>query len=73
VVPGATVVITDLGTQKALTLTTSESGVYSATSLDPVTYSVRCEAAGFKKAIVERVKVDTATHRSNGYCWYLSF
>jgi len=61
VVPGATVVITDLGTQKILTLTTSESGAYSATSLDPVTYSVRFEAPGFKKAIIEKVKVDTAT------------
>jgi len=61
VVPGATVVITDLGTQKVVTLTTSESGAYSATSLDPVTYSVRVEATGFKKAIIEKVKVDTAT------------
>ena len=61
VVPGATVVITDLGTQRTLTLTTSESGTYSATSLDPVIYSVRVEATGFKKAIIEKVKVDTAT------------
>src|SRR5678815_159144 len=61
VVPGATVVITDLGTQKVVTLTTSESGSYSASSLDPVTYSVRVEATGFKKAIIEKVKVDTAT------------
>ena len=61
VVPGATVVITDLGTQRVVTLTTSESGSYSASSLDPVTYSVRVEATGFKKAIIEKVKVDTAT------------
>ena len=61
VVPGATVVITDLGTQKTVTLTTSESGSYSATSLDPVSYSVRVEATGFKKALIEKVKVDTAT------------
>ena len=61
VVPGASVVITDLGTQKTVTLTTSESGSYSASSLDPVTYSVRVEATGFKKALIEKVKVDTAT------------
>jgi outer membrane receptor protein involved in Fe transport len=61
VVPGATVIITDLGTQKTVTLTTSESGSYTASSLDPVTYSVRVEATGFKKAIIEKVKVDTAT------------
>ena len=61
VIPGATVVITDLGTQKSVTLTTSESGSYTASSLDPVNYSIRVEATGFKKAIIEKVKVDTAT------------
>ncbi|HET6976417.1 MAG TPA: TonB-dependent receptor [Pyrinomonadaceae bacterium] len=61
VVPGASVVITDLGTQKTVTLTTSQSGTYAGSSLDPVTYSVRVEATGFKKAIIEKVKVDTAT------------
>ena len=61
VVPGATVTITSLGTQKSITLTTSESGVFSTRTLEPVTYSVRVEATGFKKAIMERVKVDTAT------------
>lgn len=61
VIPGAQVVITDLGTQKTVTLTTSESGSYTASSLDPVTYSVRVEATGFKKALIEKVKVDTAT------------
>ena len=61
VVPGATVTITNLGTQKAITLTTSESGVFSIRSLEPVTYSVKVEMTGFKQAIMERVKVDTAT------------
>lgn len=61
VVPGATVTITDVGTRKAITLTTSESGVFSIRTLEPVTYSVRIEANGFKQAIMERVKVDTAT------------
>ncbi|HEU4767891.1 MAG TPA: carboxypeptidase regulatory-like domain-containing protein, partial [Pyrinomonadaceae bacterium] len=61
VVPGATVTITDVGTRKAITLTTSESGVFSIRTLEPVTYSVRVEANGFKQAIMERVKVDTAT------------
>src|SRR4029453_16848196 len=61
VVPGATVVIIDLGTQKKTTLNPSESGVYIARSLEPVAYSVRVEAQGFKKALIESVKVDTAT------------
>lgn len=61
VVAGATVIITDLGTQKVTTLTTSESGTFSVRSLEPVTYSIRVEATGFKKALIEKVKVDTAT------------
>lgn len=61
VVPGATVIITNLGTQQSTTLTTSESGSYSVRSLEPVTYSIKVEAKGFKRAINERVKVDTAT------------
>ncbi len=61
VVPGATVTITNLGTQKSITLTTSESGVFSVRTLEPVTYSVRVEMNGFKQSIMERVKVDTAT------------
>lgn len=61
VVPGATVVITDLGTKRSTTLTTSESGTFTARSLEPVVYSVRVEAPGFKRAILENVKVDTAT------------
>lgn len=61
VVPGATVVVTALGTQRTTTVTTSESGTYIARSLEPVAYSVRVEAQGFKKSIIEHVKVDTAT------------
>jgi hypothetical protein len=61
VVPGATVTITNLGTNQALKLKTSEAGAYSAPSLDPVSYSLTVEAAGFKKAVVQNVKVDTAT------------
>ena len=61
VVPGATVVITNLGTNQSQTLTTSESGAYSVNSLEPVAYSIRVEMKGFKKALVGKVKVDTAT------------
>jgi hypothetical protein len=60
-IAGATVTITNLGTNQSLTLSTSETGVYSASSLEPVVYRVIVEAPGFKKAIVERVKVDTAS------------
>lgn len=60
-VPGATVVVTNLGTNQKSTFITSDTGSFSATSLDPVTYSVTVEKTGFKKAILESVKVDTST------------
>jgi len=60
-VPGATVIITNLGTKQAVTVTTSEAGAFSASSLEPVTYSIVVEATGFKKAVLNGLKVDTAT------------
>ena len=61
VVPAATVVITDLGTNQRFELKTSGTGAYSLSNLNPVRYRVEVEAAGFSKAIIEEVKVDTAT------------
>jgi len=60
-VPGASVTITNLGTNQAVTVTTSETGAFSASSLEPVKYRIVVEAKGFKKAIRESVKVDTAS------------
>jgi hypothetical protein len=61
VIPGATVIVTNIGTNESLRLSTSESGNFSAPSLNPVEYRITVEAAGFKKAVVDKVKVDTAT------------
>jgi len=61
VIPAATVTVTNRGTNQKVKLATSEAGVYTATSLEPVTYSVTVEVEGFKKAVVDNVKVDTAT------------
>src|SRR5258707_7817734 len=60
-VPGATVIITNLGTNQSQTVTTSDSGSFSISSLDPVAYSIAVEATNFKKALVQNVKVDTAS------------
>ncbi len=60
VIPSATVTITNLGTGASIRLTTSESGAFSAPVLEPVYYRVTVEAPGFKKAILESIKVDTA-------------
>lgn len=61
VVPNAAVTVTNIGTNQSVTLTTSEDGAYSATSLEPVEYRITVEAAGFNKVVVENVKVDTSS------------
>ncbi len=61
VVPGAKVTVTNSGTNQSQQLTTSADGAFSALSLEPVVYRVTVEAHGFKRAIVNNVKVDTAT------------
>lgn len=60
-VPGATVTITNVGTGQKATVTTSESGSFTVQSLDPVLYNILVEAKGFKKAVLDKVKVDTAS------------
>ncbi len=60
-IPGASVTITNVGTGQKQTVTTSEDGAFQVSSLDPVTYSITVEAAGFKTATIQNLKVDTAT------------
>jgi outer membrane receptor protein involved in Fe transport len=60
-VPGATVTVTNLGTNQSTKATTSETGAFSVNSLEPVKYRIVVEMAGFKRAIVESLKVDTAS------------
>jgi hypothetical protein len=61
VVPGANITITNTRTNEVRKLTSSQTGAYSAVDLDPVTYRVEVEMKGFKRSIVEDVKVDTAS------------
>ncbi|HEY0769991.1 MAG TPA: carboxypeptidase-like regulatory domain-containing protein, partial [Sphingobacteriaceae bacterium] len=51
VVPGAKVTVTNAGTNQSVTITTSDSGAFSANSLEPVIYTVTVEATNFKTAI----------------------
>ena len=60
-VPGATVTITNIATQLSISVVTSDDGIYAAHNLDPTLYDVTVEATNFKKAVVEKVKVDTAS------------
>src|SRR5262249_16097384 len=59
-VPGATVTIPKLGTNRSQKLTTSGEGAYTETALEPVVYKITVEAQGFKKSVVNDFKVDTA-------------
>lgn len=61
VIPGASIVITNTGTNEVFRLKTSESGSYNQANLEPVVYTVEVEAQGFQKARYENVKVDTAS------------
>ncbi|HQZ95670.1 MAG TPA: carboxypeptidase regulatory-like domain-containing protein [Pyrinomonadaceae bacterium] len=61
VVPMAKVTIKNVGTNQSTTVVTSSSGSFSVTSLEPVEYDVMAEAANFKKAVIQKIKVDTAT------------
>jgi hypothetical protein len=60
-VANANVTLRNLGTGQTIRLKSSSGGAYSAVSLDPVTYSLVIEAPGFRKAEIDRVKVDTGS------------
>jgi hypothetical protein len=60
-VPGATVTVTAIGTNRAVQLVSSGAGAYSAPSLEPTEYRVTVEMPGFTKAVVDHVKVDAGT------------
>jgi hypothetical protein len=58
VIPGAVVTLTNLETNAKSTTKTSEVGLFIFTQVPVGRYSVSTEAAGFKKLVVENVKVD---------------
>ncbi|MDI1241534.1 MAG: carboxypeptidase-like regulatory domain-containing protein, partial [bacterium] len=66
VVPGATVSITDpsKGDIVVRTITTNDSGEFSAPNLSVSTYSISVEAPNFKRAVQTGVKVDVGQRRS---------
>jgi len=62
VIPAATVTVTDVGTNEIRKVSTSESGSYAVPNLEPVTYRIEVESKGFRKEVVQNVKVDTAAN-----------
>jgi hypothetical protein len=62
-VAGATVTITNIGTNVSETARTNSTGNYNQTRLIPGTYRIKVEAQGFKSAVIDTlvVNVDTAS------------
>jgi hypothetical protein len=58
VLSGATVVVKNNATGTEYKVNTSSSGTYTVPSLGSGTYTVTVEAQGFKKAVVQDVKID---------------
>ncbi|MGD0921532.1 MAG: TonB-dependent receptor [Terriglobia bacterium] len=64
VVPGATVTITNQGTNRSATHQTDASGTYRIVSLQPGLYSLKVEARGFKTSVNRDVELTVgATQR----------
>lgn len=64
VISGAVVTVVNEGTNEVRKVKSSNIGAYSVQDLEPVRYRIEVEAPGFKKAIVQHVKVDTASNSS---------
>lgn len=63
-VEGATVVLTNQGTNYSYTAVTSSNGAYLFSGIDAGHYSVGASKTGFKKIVVADIKLDAATQYS---------
>lgn len=63
VIPGAEVVITNQDTAVERAIVADDSGFYLATNVPVGVYSVSVEMPGFKKAVVQDIKVDIRANR----------
>jgi hypothetical protein len=61
IVPSASVVVINSGTNETRRLATSDKGSFIVENLDPVTYRIEVSAPGFKKSVLDGVKVDTSS------------
>src|SRR5512135_3674522 len=57
-IAGATVTLTSKETNQSQTTTTSDAGFYRFTGLAPGLYSITVEQQGFKKRLVDNIKVE---------------
>jgi hypothetical protein len=61
VVPGATVQVKNTATGAEFRATSTNSGIFTVPALGAGTYTLTINAAGFKQAVVQDVKLDAAT------------
>src|SRR5688572_19807557 len=64
VVPGATVVVKNVGTNVTVETVTNSAGAFSIPSIDPGTYSVTVSLQGFKTAVITDVRIVTGVAAS---------
>jgi hypothetical protein len=64
VIPGATVVVKNDATGASYEAISTSSGAYNVPAIDPGTYSITVSLSGFKTAVVNNVRVLTATPAS---------
>src|SRR5688572_33229810 len=64
VVPGATVVVKNVGTNVTAETVTNSAGAFSIPSIDPGTYSVTVSLQGFKTAVITGVRIVTGVAAS---------
>lgn len=61
VVPNVSITVTNTGTGEKLQATSTAEGAFVVTELQPGSYKVEAEVAGFKKSLIEGVTVQVAT------------
>ena len=64
VVPGATVVVKNTATGVTFEATSGANGAFNVPALDPGVYSVTVSLAGFKTAVINDIRLLTATPAS---------
>ena len=64
VIPGVTLTLTDKETNKALTATSDDAGVYNFNALPPDRYSLKAEKSGFKSKSIDDLKI--ISEQANG-------
>jgi hypothetical protein len=58
IVPNAAIIVTNVGTNKAVTVNATDDGTYRASNLEPGTYRIEATVSGFAPAKAENIVVE---------------